>query len=182
MLLNSSKGGDKGDPISLYNEALLERVRILQTSRNDNPLISKVNNQVDQLRASVFLSIENAKKSSFLTLSDLRSQEKVLLDKMASVPSVEKEYIDFKRQQEVYQAVYLILLQKREEVALSINNQRDRARVVDTAFVKQRPVAPRKLFAALGILAITLLFPMIGLFVKDQFLALLLEFKKSRVK
>ena len=140
-----------------YNEALLEREKILQTSKNDNPLIGKVNKQVDQLRASVFLSIENAKKSSSLTLLDLRSKEKAILDKMESVPSVEKEYVDFKRQQEIYQAVYLILLQKREEIALSINNQRDRARIIDAAFVKQRPVAPRKLFAVLGILAFTLI-------------------------
>ena len=151
-LLNSSEGGDKGNPIALYNEALL--------------------------RASVFLSIENAKKSSSLTLLDLRSKEKAILDKMESVPSVEKEYVDFKRQQEIYQAVYLILLQKREEIALSINNQRDRARIIDAAFVKQRPVAPRKLFAVLGILAFTLILPVGVLFIKEQFIALKSEFNK----
>ena len=177
-LLNSSEGGDKGNPIALYNEALLEREKILQTSKNDNPLIGKVNKQVDQLRASVFLSIENAKKSSSLTLLDLRSKEKAILDKMESVPSVDKEYVDFKRQQEIYQAVYLILLQKREEIALSINNQRDRARIIDAAFVKQRPVAPRKLFAVLGILAFTLILPVGVLFIKEQFIALKSEFNK----
>ena len=150
----------------------------MQTSKNDNPLIGKVNKQVDQLRASVFLSIENAKKSSSLTLLDLRSKEKAILDKMESVPSVEKEYVDFKRQQEIYQAVYLILLQKREEIALSINNQRDRARIIDAAFVKQRPVAPRKLFAVLGILAFTLILPVGVLFIKEQFIALKSEFNK----
>ena len=156
----------------------MEREKILQTSKNDNPLIGKVNKQVDQLRASVFLSIENAKKSSSLTLLDLRSKEKAILDKMESVPSVEKEYVDFKRQQEIYQAVYLILLQKREEIALSINNQRDRARIIDAAFVKQRPVAPRKLFAVLGILAFTLILPVGVLFIKEQFIALKSEFNK----
>ena len=156
----------------------MEREKILQTCKNDNPLIGKVNKQVDQLRASVFLSIENAKKSSSLTLLDLRSKEKAILDKMESVPSVEKEYVDFKRQQEIYQAVYLILLQKREEIALSINNQRDRARIIDAAFVKQRPVAPRKLFAVLGILAFTLILPVGVLFIKEQFIALKSEFNK----
>ena len=156
----------------------MPREKILQTSKNDNPLIGKVNKQVDQLRASVFLSIENAKKSSSLTLLDLRSKEKAILDKMESVPSVEKEYVDFKRQQEIYQAVYLILLQKREEIALSINNQRDRARIIDAAFVKQRPVAPRKLFAVLGILAFTLILPVGVLFIKEQFIALKSEFNK----
>ena len=65
-----------------------------------------------------------------------------------------------------------------EEIALSINNQRDRARIIDAAFVKQRPVAPRKLFAVLGILAFTLILPVGVLFIKEQFIALKSEFNK----
>lgn len=34
------------------------------------------------------------------------------MDKMGNVPTYEREYLDLKRQQEVLQGVYLILLQK----------------------------------------------------------------------
>lgn len=174
-----STGDDKGNPIATYNEALIERERIMQSSKNNSPLINNINKQVDQLRNSVYLSIENAEKSVQLTLADLKSKEKVLLDKMKSVPAVEKEYIDFKRQQEICQAVYLILLQKREEIALSINDQRDRARIIDPAFIKQSPVAPRKLFAFLGIIIFTIVLPVVYLFVRNQYIALKEVYKQS---
>lgn len=172
--------GEKSSPIAIYNETLLERERIMQSSKADNPLIAQINKQVDQLRASVFLSIKNAQKGVALTLADLKSKEDAILAKMGKVPSLEKEYIDYKRNQEIYQAVYLVLLQKREEIALSINNMRDRGRIVDHAFVKQRPVAPRRLFVAIGILACTLIFPVLMLFIKSQYIALRNEFAKIR--
>lgn len=177
-LLNT--GDDKGNPIATYNEALIERERIMQSSKNNSPLINNINKQVDQLRNSVYLSIENAERSVQLTLADLKSKEKVLLDKMKTVPAVEKEYIDFKRQQEICQAVYLILLQKREEIALSINDQRDRARIIDAAFIKQSPVGPRKLFAFLGVIIFTIVLPVVYLFARNQYLALKEVYKQNK--
>lgn len=172
--------GEKNSPISSYNEVLLERSRILQTSKSDNPLIETLDKQLNQLRQSVIISIENAKKSINLTLVDLKSKEKAILDKMGDVPILEREFIDYKRQQEVFQAMYLILLQKKEEIALSIGEDKDRARVISAAYVKQNPVAPRKLFAVLGMMFITLLVPIGYLFFKKQIAEFIVEFKKQR--
>lgn len=178
--LMSGGEGDKAGPVTTYNEALLERLKIMQSTKGNNPLIEQVNKQVDQLRESVFLSIENAKKAIQFTLSDLKSKEKVILNKMGTVPSLEREFIDFKRKQEIYQAVYLILLQKREDIALSIGESKERARVIEEAFVKQAPLGPRKLYAAIGMLIFTLLVPVGYLFGKEQYLALKREFKQTK--
>lgn len=178
--LLSISDGEKGSPISTYNEALLERTKILQSTKGNNPLVDQVNKQVDQLRESVFLSIANAKEGVKLTLDDLTYKEKLLMDKMGAVPTIEREYIDFKRQQEIYQAVYLILLQKREDLALSIGEKKERARVIETPYVKQRPTGPRKLYAALGMLLFTLLIPVGYLFGKDQIKALIEEYKQTK--
>ena len=62
-------------------------------------------------------------KSSQFVLNDLKSQEKAIMSKMDYVPTYEREYLDYKRQQEILQGVYLILLQKREEVALSLRSR-----------------------------------------------------------
>lgn len=179
-LLSSSDGGDKSSPTTLYNEALLERSRIMQSSKYDNPLIEKSNQQVEQLRKSVFLSIDNAQSSLNLTLADLKNKEKMIMDKMGEVPTLEKDYIELKRQQEIFQGVYLILLQKREEIALSIGEDRNKARIIDSAFVKENPIGPRKLFALLGVLLLTLVIPVVYLFVKEQLLDLYKEFLKTK--
>ncbi|WP_278626158.1 Wzz/FepE/Etk N-terminal domain-containing protein [Parabacteroides gordonii] len=178
--LMSISDGEKASPISTYNEALLERAKILQSTKGDNPLVDQVNRQVDQLRESVYLSIENAQKGVKMTLDDLTNKEKLLMDKMGAVPSVEREYIDYKRQQEIFQAVYLILLQKREDLALSIGEKKERARVIETPYVKQFPIGPRKLYAAFGMLLFTLLVPVGYLFGKEQLLALIKEYKQTK--
>ena len=177
--LLSAKEGEKGSAISLYNEALIERARLLQNSNEDNPLVESMDKRIVQLRQGVFLSIANARKGLDLTISDLRKKENMILNKMSNVPDQEREYIDYKRQQEILQGVYLILLQKREEVALALGSNKDKGRVVEQAYVKKLPVGPRKLFAAIGIFVATLLMPIGYLFGKEQLLSLIKAYKES---
>lgn len=176
----SAGEGEKGGAISSYNEALIERDRLMKTSKSDNPLLEIMNNQVDKLRGSVVLSIDNIRKSSQMVLTDLKSQEKMIMDKMGNVPTYEREYLDLRRQQEILQGVYLILLQKREEVALSLGQERDRGFIIDAAFVKYMPIGPRKLYAAIFMILFTILVPVGYLFGKEQLFALVKEYKNSK--
>lgn len=179
VLMNAQEG-EKGGALTTYNEALIERQRLLQNSKKDNPLLTTMDKQLDQMRESVHLTISNAQESLRLSLKDLKSKENLLLDKMGNVPTQEREYLDYKRQQEILQGVYLILLQKREEAMLKVGRGMDRALIVDTAFVKSIPVGPRKLYAAIGLILLTLIIPVVYLFSKEQFLSLKDEFNKTK--
>ena len=152
----------------------------MQSTKCDNHLIGQMNKQVDQLRESVFLSIDNAKKSLTLTLDDLKGKEKIIMDKMGVVPTLEREYVDFRRQQEIYQALYLILLQKREDFLLSIGESKDRARIVEAAYDKKKSIAPRKLYALIGMILFTMVVQVAFLFGKEQFVALKKEYKETK--
>ena len=174
-----SADGEKGGAISAYNEALMERDKITKSTNSVNPLSEIADSQMDKLRDGVVLAIDNARKSSQFVLNDLKSQEKAIMDKMDYVPTYEREYLDYKRQQEILQGVYLILLQKREEVALSLGQERDRGFIVDAAIAKYRPVAPRKLFAVLGFLILTIIVPIGYLFAKQQLQDLIDIYKRK---
>lgn len=174
-----SADGEKGGAISAYNEALMERDKITKSTNSVNPLSEIADSQIDKLRDGVVLAIDNARKSSQFVLNDLKSQEKAIMSKMDYVPTYEREYLDYKRQQEILQGVYLILLQKREEVALSLGQERDKGFIVDAAVAKYRPVAPRKLFAVLGFLILTIVIPMGYLFAKQQLRDLIDIYKRK---
>lgn len=163
-----SADGEKGGAISAYNDALMGRDKINKSTNSINPLSEIADSQIDKLRDGVVSAIDNAQKSSQFVLNDLKSQEKAIMEKMEYVPTYEREYLDYKREQEILQGVYLILLQKREEVALSLGQERDRGFIVDAAVAKYRPVAPRKLFAVLGFLIFTIIIPIGYLFAKQQ--------------
>ena len=176
----SSGTGENGGAISLYNEALITREKLIKSSGSINPLSEVADNQLDKLREGVIVSIENIKKSVDIVITDLKSKEKEILDKMGNVPVYEREYIDLKRQQEILQGVYLVLLQKKEEIALSLGGNRDRGLITEPAYVKHRPVAPRKLFAAIFMILFTAVIPVGYLFGKKQIKELIKEYKASK--
>lgn len=179
-LLNTQEGEKGSSPIQAYNQVLLERSRVIQNSNVSNPLVGTLTQQADKLRESVFSTIENARVGIQLSMEDVRQKESQLKSKMTSYPAQERIYIDFKRQQEIYQGVYLILLQKREEVALSLGQGKDKARTLDQAYVKSKPIGPRKLYAAIGMIVFTLLLSIGYLFCKEQLLALIKAYKNAK--
>ena len=171
-VLLSAQEGEKGGPLTSYNEILLECARVIQNSSINNPLVGTLTEQADKLRKSVVETIGNARKGLQISVRDVKEKEKQIYEKMNSYPVAERQYVEMKRQQEIIQGVYLILLQKREEAALILGQARDKARIVDAAYVKSKPVGPRKLYAAIGMLLLTLVLPVAYLFVKEQFLSL----------
>ncbi|MDR1335910.1 MAG: tyrosine protein kinase [Tannerella sp.] len=186
LIAGSVEGGDKSaassssGPVVSYNQAIVERDRLLKSSNENNPAFKSMSIQVDKLRNGVYLAIENANKSCEMTLVDLRAKEKTLLDKMKTVPALEHEYVSFKRRQEILQGVYLLLLQKREEMALSRGQDYEHVRIIDPAYVLKKPVGPRKLYAAIGILALTLILPVGYLFAGNICMALREEYRRTK--
>lgn len=174
-----SIGNEKEGVISSYNTLLLERARVIQNSSMDNPLITTLSKQVDEMRGSVFGTIQNTKEGIRMTMKDLESKESILLAKMGDYPEQEYEYLQMKRQQEIFQGIYLVLLQKREELLMSVGHSKPKARVLDEAFVKAKPIGPRKLFAAIGIILFTLIIPVVYLFSKEQIVSLYSLYKKK---
>lgn len=179
-MLFSAQEGEKSSPISMYNQSLLERNQLLKSSKNESPLVTQIDERLDKLRESVFLSISNTQNGLQQTIAELKSKESLLYGKMGEVPTMERNYVDYKRQQEIHQGVYLILLQKREELVLSIGESKDRARIVDVAFVKQKTVAPRKLYAGLGMILLTLVLPILWVESKKLFVELKKEYLKTK--
>ncbi|MDR0844271.1 MAG: tyrosine protein kinase, partial [Tannerella sp.] len=70
-------------------------------------------------------------------------------------------------------------LQKREETVLSLGQDTDHARVVDAAYVLKKPTGPRKLYAAIGMILLTLVLPVGYLFAKDLLLSIREEYKRT---
>ena len=178
-LFTATAESTENGPINLYNMTLMDRERALKTSSEDNPTVVNLTMQIDMLRENVFQMIENSHKSMMLSRKELENNEKQLLDRMGAVPEQERVYRDYVRQQEIFQGVYLILLQKREEIALSIGQNVDKAKTIDAAFVMKKPVAPRKLYAAIGLVVLTLFISIGWIFCKEQTVAIWKQLKEE---
>ena len=102
---------------------------MIQNSSINNPLVATLTEQADKLRLSVLETIGNAQKGLQITIGEIKKKEKQIYDKMNSYPVAEREFVELKRQQEINQGVYLILLQKREETALVLGQRSEERRV-----------------------------------------------------
>lgn len=177
----SSSGEQEGKgAISSYNEALLAYEKTKYTARGSNPLSEITETQLSKMRENAIVSIENTHKSIGFALDNLKKQESDIFAKMDNVPTYEREYLELRRQQEILQGVYLVLLQKKEEVALSNGKEQDRGLVIEQAYVKYKTIAPRKLYAALFVIIFTLFVPIVGLFIKDRLIDLGNAYKQSK--
>jgi uncharacterized protein involved in exopolysaccharide biosynthesis len=171
--------GESG-AVSQYNDALAKRDRFLQNSNETNPMFKLADSQVEKLRGGVYAMIENARNSTAKTLDELRLKEKQLESKKKSIPEKERGYLIHYRDREILQSLYLMLLQKREEAILTLEKRSERARVIEPAYVLKRSLGPRKLYAAIGIIVLTLVIPVGYLFAKELFVSLKEEYKQAK--
>ena len=144
--------------ISNYNNVLLERLRLMRTTNDENPVLTQMEQQIKIVRSSIIASIASVKDGLKIAKMDILSKENQFNSKIKKVPTQERQYIEIKRQQEIKQNLYLFLLQKREENALTLASAIPTAKTLDAAYSSVVPVAPKMMI----IFAITLL---LGLFI-----------------
>ncbi len=142
-----------------YNNLVLERNRLLASANEGNPLIANLNNQISVLRASIDQGLRNSRSSLVISLNEAKLQESRFNSKIFSAPKKERDIKDIERQQEIYETLYLYLLQKREENSISLAITAPNAKVIDRAFGSQIPVAPRKTIVLLSSVLLGFLIP-----------------------
>lgn len=150
-----------------YNRLLLERNRIFSSSSKLNPTVIKLDAQIATLRQSIKQSLINLKSSLTFSLNEARSQASKLNTKRQNAPKQEREFQDIKRKQEIVETLYLYLLKKREENAISLGIPVPNAKIVDKADGSNIPVAPKKMLIYLAAMAVGILLPMAVITIKS---------------
>jgi len=137
---------DKGlvTVIASYDDLLMQRLRLLRSTNQDNPVLQQLETQIKMTRSNILASIKNVREGLNITKNDVIKKNNSYLAKIDQVPSIERQYTEIKRQQEIKQSLYLFLLQKREENAMSLAAAVSSTKVVDPAFVSPLPVSPKR--------------------------------------
>jgi len=129
--------------IASYNALVLERNRIMGGATEKNPTVIRLNNQIKQLRETILGGLERSLSSLRIALQDLRKQNQMIGSQIAQVPAKERRFRDISRQQEIKEALYIFLLQKREENSLSLAATSPKAKIVDSAYTLSTPLSPK---------------------------------------
>lgn len=151
--------GDANELISQYNQLVLQRNRLAKGATDLNPALQSINQQIGSLKSNVLQSLLRLQDNLNIKRSNLNNKDALISGKKEKVPTLEREFRVIDRQQKVKEALYLYLLQKREETALSLAATENNAKVIDAARVSENPVSPKKSIILLGCLVIGLLIP-----------------------
>ncbi|MDA8728921.1 polysaccharide biosynthesis tyrosine autokinase [Flavicella sp.] len=152
---------------SEYNAVVLERNRLLRNSSASNPLVINLDAQLKSFQQSLTESLRNLKASLQITLRELVRNDNRINDKIANLPTQEREYKNIARQLGIKESLYLYLLQKQEETEISLAVTTPNSKVIDRAYASKDPVSPKPKIVYLATILLGLLLPFGFLYVKD---------------
>lgn len=177
--INSNLSGEKlpttmgiDDPsllnqINQLSELFLERDKLLTTTQAANPIMQPIYKQIETIRGSIQASVENIKANLLNTKKQIEINNSGFLGSIKKIPGQERQFMSIKRQQTIKEALYLYLLQKKEETALSYASSVADTRLIDPAIGFPSPIKPNKQMVYLAALFIGLILPGIYVFSKD---------------
>lgn len=153
--------------IAAYNDLVLRREKLLQNSSPNNPVIQQLNANRVAMKNAILASLDSNIATLDIQLKNLRREQGKTNARISSVPLQEQEYLTIARQQRIKEELYLYLLNKREENAISLAITENTARIIDSAFGPLRPVAPRKSFILLVMIVLGCAVPFAILYLRE---------------
>jgi tyrosine-protein kinase Etk/Wzc len=157
------------DLLGQYNLLLVERDKQLLSVTENSPFIQNIDTQISGLRRGILANIESTKNTYIITRDKLRSQLSKVENQIVGVPQIEKNYLKLARNQKIKEELYIFLMQKAEETAISKTSNIAVAKVIDPPKADIIPLSPKKSTVFIVCVALGLIIPVIILLLKEYF-------------
>lgn len=154
--------------ITEYNNEQLRRNNLATNSSEENPLIIDLDRSLAAMRNAIISSIDNLILSLSTQRNELSQKERHTTARIAANPDQTKYLQAVGRQQKVKEALYLFLLQKREENELSQAFTAYNTRILTPPMGNFVPIAPQSGKIIAMALLIAILIPTIIIYITES--------------
>ena len=135
--------GSIENQISEYNTAKLRRDKLLEGGGGENnPVIEDLNKSLNAMRQNIMRSVDNMNANISAKIDDIANRAGQATARMSQIPRQQRQMLSIERQQHIKEELYLYLLNKREENALSLATTESNARVLQPAHGIKTPISP----------------------------------------
>lgn len=153
--------------VEKYNSLTLERARRLIGVTEANPGIQLMDKEIANARADIESNISTTLNGFLITRNRINGQMKKAEGQVRNVPKVERNYLNLARQQQIKQELYIFLMQKSEETAISKTSNIANSKTIDPPKSEVKPFSPKRMVVYLFGLVAGLVIPLGLMYVKD---------------
>ncbi len=157
-----------GTLIAAYNVAQLERKSLIDADvPPTNPRVQQKDDQVERLRVNILENLRNLRRSIGASIVQLEQRGNSARSYVRSLPLKEQNLAEIRMQQQTKQAVFNLLMEKREQTAISLAGTISNMKVVEQAGVNWVPVSPDRRNVQLIAIVAGLALPALFIFVLE---------------
>ncbi|MEO6285557.1 MAG: polysaccharide biosynthesis tyrosine autokinase [Dyadobacter sp.] len=150
-----------------YNEIQLLKEKALVAATESHPIIKTLDVQLTSLRADLNVMIASQKRELEVNIASLNQYNAAYSAQLDQIPSRQRVLLEYSRQQQIKQELYLFLLKKRVETSISKSATIANARVIDSPKADPAPIKPNRQLVLLISGFLGLGFPLVTLHLKD---------------
>lgn len=154
--------------INEYNDKMLQRNSLVANSSEENPLAVDMDKNLADMRKNIVASIDNEVNTLNTQIRGMQGIRGASTARLSSNPKQAQHLLSVERQQKVKEALYLFLLQKREENELSQAFTAYNTRVVTSPTGSMRPSSPKRRLILLGAFLLGLLVPVVLIYLREK--------------
>ena len=149
-----------------YNQLIAQRETKLKSAGAKNSIVLQLSESIASVKSNLTQNINATIRSLNIQLSSLQNQYQSVSSKISSVPGQENKLKSIERSQGIKEAIYLYLLEKKEEAIISQTVTSSNVKVIDLAY-SYGQVSPNGKILYIGSLFIAFVIPFGFIYVKD---------------
>ncbi len=153
--------------ITKYNAEVAVRNQLLLTATAENPALKLQTETVRGLQNDIREALKAYDASLAAQYQTLKKITDEYTSRLRMSPDMERSLIEITRERDIKSELYVMLLQKYEETALSLAVTANNLRCIDPAMCSAAPIAPRKNMIFAVALFIGLLLPSAFIYLKE---------------
>ena len=127
-----------------YNELILLKNSISYGAGDKNPIINIYNDNLRDIKSNIIISLNSFRTELELNKSILSERNVIFNNTFSALPKNEKTLRIIEREQSIKEAIFILLLQKREEASINFAVTSPSIKVIDYAVTSMTPISPNK--------------------------------------
>lgn len=154
--------------INHYNSEVAERNILLLTATAENPALKVQTELVRSLQSDIRGAVKAYEESLQVQYTLLEKLTREYTDRLEMSPDLERSLAEITRERDIKSQLYVMLLQKYEENALTLAVTANNLRCIDPAMCSSAPVAPRTKMIYLVALMLGVILPALYVYLKEM--------------